>query len=172
VIYENALNPTAVLFREDQMFAPWVYVVLGMVAFKVAFPDMSIREGLSSIHPTNDPAAYVVLTVISLLTVFLMRMSTEVSPTCVTVSFGWLPIYRLKLRIEELQTVEPCSYRPLRDTLGWGIRRSWSGEIVLSARGNRGVRIKRSDGSFVLIGSQRPEDLAGVIESARRNLLI
>ena len=31
MIYENTLNPTAVLFREDQLFGRWVYLLLGLI---------------------------------------------------------------------------------------------------------------------------------------------
>lgn len=171
MIYENALNPTAVLFREDQLFAPWVYVVLGAMAVRILFPDLSVREGFAGLTPSNDPGAYIVLTVIAMLTACLLRMSTEVTPTCVIVSFGWIPIYRMRIGIEEIRSVEPCTYRPLRDALGWGIRRTWKGETVLSARGSRAVRVIRPDGSVILIGSQQSEDLARTIEAARRSLM-
>jgi hypothetical protein len=37
---------------------------------------------------------------------------------------------------------------------------------VLNARGDRGVRIELADGSRLLVGSQRPEDLALALERA------
>ena len=172
MIYENTLNPTAVLFREDQLFGSWVYVIMGFIALKLVFPDMSLQDGLESLHPSDDPRTYVVLTVLAALVTALFKMSTEVSAACVTVSFGWIPIFRTRIMLQEIQSIEPCTYRPLRDTLGWGIRRSWRGETVLSARGNRAVRIVKNDGSVILIGSQKPDELAGVIEAARRSLLI
>jgi hypothetical protein len=62
--------------------------------------------------------------------------------------------------------LEVVSYRPLADYWGWGIRSGRDGERVLNARGNRGVRIDLSDGTRLLVGSQRPEALAVVLERA------
>ncbi len=59
-------------------------------------------------------------------------------------------------------------YRPIADHGGWGIRAGRDGERVLTARGNRGVRLELTDGTRLLIGSQRPEELAETIERARR----
>ena len=60
------------------------------------------------------------------------------------------------------------SYRPLADYGGWGVRTGRDGERVLNARGNRGVRLDLSDGTRLLVGSQRPEALAVAIERAIR----
>lgn len=172
MIFENTLNPTAVLFREDQTFAGWVYAIMGFVAFKILFPDFEFQNGTDGLDLTDDPRSYIILSILAAIVATLFKMSTEVSATCITISFGWIPIFRIQFQIQEIKCIEPCTYRPLRDALGWGIRRTWRGETVYSARGNRAVRIVRNDGSIVLIGSQKPDELAGVIESARRSLLI
>jgi hypothetical protein len=59
-------------------------------------------------------------------------------------------------------------YRPIADHGGWGIRSGRDGERALTARGNRGVRLVLADGTRLLIGSQRPEELAETIERACR----
>ena len=59
-------------------------------------------------------------------------------------------------------------YRPVLDYGGWGIRRGRDGERVLNARGDRGVRLHHFDGSKILIGSQRAEELALAVEGALR----
>lgn len=169
---ETALKPAATLYREDQLFALWVYFLLGFLGLKILLPDLFDTQDLNELRLSSDPASYAVLSVIGLITACLMKMTTEVSPQGIAISFGWLPIYRKSIAFHTIQSVEPCTYRPLIETLGWGIRRSWRGESVLSARGNRAVRITCKDGSVILIGSQRPDELASVIESTRRSLMI
>ncbi len=171
MIYENTLNPTAVLFREDQLFSRWVYLIMGVVALKLIFPGIGFENGLNGLQPSDDPRSYFVLTILGGIVASLLKMSTEVSATSVTVSFGWIPLFRTGINLQNIRSIEPCTYRPLRDTLGWGVRRSWRGETVLSARGSRAVRIVKDDGTVILIGSQKPDELAGVIESARRSLI-
>jgi hypothetical protein len=98
----------------------------------------------------------------------VLRMTTEVTPTDLRVWFGWVPTYRRFVAIGTIQRIEVVSYRPLIDYGGWGIRSGRDGERVLNARGNRGVRLELTDGSRLLIGSQRPEVLALAIERALR----
>ena len=98
----------------------------------------------------------------------LLHMTTEVTPTEVRVWFGWVPIYRRVVLITSIQRYHVVEYRPIIDYGGWGIRTGRDGERVLNARGNRGVRLELADGSKLLIGSQRSEELAETIERARR----
>ena len=58
------------------------------------------------------------------------------------------------------------TFRPIADYGFWGVRSGRDGTRALIARGNRGVRLELADGSFLLIGSQRPEALARAIEHA------
>ncbi|MFM7319505.1 MAG: hypothetical protein ACKO5E_21365 [bacterium] len=169
---ETALKPALTIYREDQLFAPWVYLILGLIGGNLIFPHLPPLKNINDIRPTTDPANYAVFTVILLITACLMKMTTEVGPDGLCISFGWLPIYRTHVKLHEIKSIEPCTYRPLFDTLGWGIRRTWKGETVLSARGNRAVRITRNDGSVLLVGSQKAEELAAVIDSTRRSLMI
>lgn len=171
-MYESALKPAAVIYREEQLFGPWIYLLLGLIGFKILFPEFSLNGHFHSLRLAHDPGAYVVFSITALITACFMRMVTEITPAGVTVSFGWLPIFRVNILLGEIQSTEPVVYRPLRDTLGWGIRRNWQGQTVLSARGNQAVKITRQDGSVMLIGSQKPEELASIIDSTRRALMI
>jgi hypothetical protein len=99
-----------------------------------------------------------------ILIVGFLRMTTEVTPTHVRVWFGWIPTYRRLVDLAAVTRIEVVRYRPVADYWGWGIRSGRDGERVLNARGDRGVRLDLADGSRLLIGSQRPEELALVLE--------
>ena len=101
-----------------------------------------------------------------ILAVGFLRMTTEVTPIDMRVWFGWIPTYRRTILVATIVRLEVVSYRPLADYWGWGIRSGRDGERVLIARGDRGVRIDLADGTRLLIGSQRPEALALVLERA------
>jgi hypothetical protein len=60
------------------------------------------------------------------------------------------------------------NYRPIADYGFWGVRAGRDGERAFIARGNRGVRLELIDGTKILIGSQRPEALASVLDGALR----
>jgi hypothetical protein len=54
------------------------------------------------------------------------------------------------------------TYRPIRDYGGWGIRYGRNGKAY-NVSGNRGVMLEFSHGQKLLIGSQKPGDLANAI---------
>lgn len=171
------LRPPAVIYREEQLFAWWVYLVLGiMAALALVFVGLPqpAAAGAGAANPRHLglhalPAGLVVgLTLPALLVVGVLRMTTEVTPTELRVWFGWVATYRLAIPAATIQRLEVVRYRPIADCRGWGIRHGPDGERVFSARGDRGVRLTLADGSRVLIGSQHPEALARELERAIR----
>jgi hypothetical protein len=169
-----ALRPPAVVFREEQHFAWWIYGVLGLTAI-LAW----VAPGWSQAGPGNPPGARgwglelaiglaVGLTLPSVLIMGVLRMTTEVTPTDVRVWFGWIPTFRQYVSLSTIERLEVVDFRPIADYGFWGIRTGRDGERVLIARGDRGVRLYLSDGTRLLIGSQRPEDLAIAVEKAMR----
>jgi hypothetical protein len=101
-----------------------------------------------------------------LMVLGVLRMTTLVTPTAVRVWFGFIPTYRHEIPIPSIARVEVVVYRPIIDAKGWGVRIGPDGERILNARGNRGVRLHLVDGSRILIGSQRPDELALAVKGA------
>ena len=99
-------------------------------------------------------------------------MTTEATEDVLTVWYGWLPIYRRSVVIADLQSCKVVEYRPIADHCGWGVRSGRDGERVLTARGDRGVRLVFPDGGKLLIGSQRPEELAQVLTRSLRTDMV
>jgi hypothetical protein len=158
------LQPATALFREEQYFDWRVYALIASVEVLTALGllqrnawSMDLLLGL--IIGTG---------LLLFLAVFLLRMTTEVTPSDVCVWFGWAPIYRRVVTLDGIKRVEPATFRPIADYGFWGIRSGRDGERALIARGNRGVRLELADGSLLLIGSQRPEELAQAITTALR----
>jgi hypothetical protein len=174
------MRPAAVVFREEQYFDWRVYAliavleVLAGIALVWLIPRWDFVAALLA-HKWSiefSLAAALGLSVPMALAVLLLQMTTEVTPTEVRVWFGWVPIYRRVVSIPEIRRYHVVQYRPIADYGGWGIRAGRDGERVLNARGNRGVRLELSDGTRLLIGSQRPEELAETIESAHRTDIV
>jgi hypothetical protein len=167
-----AIQPPAAIYREEQRFGWWVYALMVlMVAMAWA-----IFEGRGLVRPGlfGHRAQQLFLAVsagMALPVVFMLgilRMTTVVTPIDVRVWFGFFPTYRRTIFIANISSAEVVQYRPIADCGGWGIRVGRDGERVLNARGNRGVRLHLVDGSKILIGSQRPEELALAVEGALR----
>ncbi|MFO0960365.1 MAG: hypothetical protein U0800_23505 [Isosphaeraceae bacterium] len=157
------------IFREEQFFAWWTYVFMGMWAIASSLAPAFFREVLHIRSGLTGMGLAVTLIGIALpvlLIVGVLRMTTEVTATELRVWFGWLPTYRQELPLAQIRSVEVVRYRAIHDYGFWGVRRGRDGEYVLSARGDRGVRLTLGDGSRLLIGSQRPEELARILDKA------
>jgi hypothetical protein len=171
-----AITPPGAIYREEQSFAWWVYALLAVVGLGLvglglawshqAHPGAAVAP---SAWPSEVPLGLAVgLTLPAVLVVGVLRMITEVTPVEVRVWFGWLPTYRRSVPIGAIKALEVVRYRPIVDCRGWGVRSGPDGERVLSARGDRGVRLHLTDGSRLLIGSQHPEELAAALTRAMR----
>jgi hypothetical protein len=170
-----SFQPAAVVYREEQNF-DWRYYAAtaaleAFVVFTLYWCHLRGQDpalGGSAKQLVLAAFALVGLGLPPLVVLGFLRMTTEVTPSDVRVWFGWVPTYRRLVPVAAVQKIEVVSYRPLLDHGGWGVRSGRDGERVLSARGNRGVRLDLSDGTRLLIGSQRPEALALAIEGALR----
>lgn len=167
-----ALQPPSAIYREEQRFGWWIY---GLLALMMA-TAWALFEGQGPVGPPvvprNGPQHFVGmmtgLCLPVLLVVGVLRLTTVVTSTELRLWFGFIPTYRREIPLSGIERVEIVRYRPIADHKGWGIRSGPDGERVYNARGDRGVRIYLLDGSKILIGSQRAEELAGVLEGALR----
>jgi hypothetical protein len=167
------LPAPAVVYREEQNFAWWIYALLAVMVFGGVFgmtwePDRLFGLGLGR-KALVPMSALLGLALPALMFVTVLRMTTLVLPTECHVWFGWVPSFRYAVPLSQIKSIEVVTYRPLRDTLGWGVRRGRDGEKALTARGNRGVRLDLLDGTTLLIGSQTPEELARMLDRGRRD---
>ncbi|MEO8432666.1 MAG: hypothetical protein ABI592_14230 [Acidobacteriota bacterium] len=105
-------------------------------------------------------AGLVILLVAALGT---LRMKTTVSADGVQIRYGFLSTTRVPLR--DIAKAQSVVYSPVRDYGGWGIR-GFGRRRALNARGNQGVLLVRTDGSTLLVGSQRPRDLLSALSRA------
>lgn len=169
------LRPPSSIYREEQNFAWWIY---GILALMLVFCGLGLALQRDPVPQPPTPAngwrlevplfLAVGLAVPPILLVGVLHMTTEVTPGACQVWFGWVPSIRRTIPLAEVRRVEIVEYRAIRDHGFWGIRTTRDGERVMTARGDRAVRIHLADGSRFLIGTQRPEELAGVFERERR----
>lgn len=158
------LQPPAVVYREEQYFDWRVYVAIAVLGLLTGIGLLRGR-----IWSTEIAVGLLIgLAFLMFVVVFLLHMTTEVGPGGITVWFGWAPTYPRGIAIDTIRSVEVVSYRPLADYGCWGVRSGRDGEKAFIARGTRGVRLELVDGTKVLIGSQRPEALASVLDHALR----
>lgn len=163
------------LYREEQWFGWWVYALLAVMVALGGLLVMWARTGVPGDGQaelqlgSRFPLILVVgLVLPPALIVGVLKMTTQVLPGRLEVWFGILPAYRYAVCLDLIKSAQAVTYRPVADCGGWGIRRSRQGHRVFNARGNRGVEILLHDGSKLLVGSQRAEELADLLSRSIR----
>ena len=95
------------------------------------------------------------------LRLMTVKLVTEVSPDAVHVAMrGLWRSNRIPAR--EVRSVHVVTFDAVKDWGGYGIRANQRGRAYI-AGGNQGVRLELSGGRSVLVGSLRPDELAGAI---------
>ncbi len=161
-----------VIFREEQRLGPgWLRVtmlcVLLVVLFAWVFPlCQSVYRGLrgGEIYWPFVGPQIVLSTICVALLLFLYspKLVIEVRADGLYVRFFPLHLSFRRIPLANVTRCEAVTYRPVRDYGGWGIK-GGRGCRAYTASGNRGVRIDYADGSHLLIGSQRPDELAQAV---------
>jgi hypothetical protein len=144
----------AVSFREVQRFRQlWLWALLAFVCV----------VSVVSIGPVGLAVAGVVV-----VFMWSLRLETEVREDGVYLKLA--PLHRSFQHVawDAIESVESVRYRPLLEYGGWGIR--WRpGKLAYNVSGSRGVRLGRPDDRELLVGSQRPDELATAIRNAIRD---
>ena len=69
-----------------------------------------------------------------------------------------------RVPLDSIQSVETITHDPARDYGGYGIKSTAEGKAYV-AGGIRGVRVTLATGEKLIVGSQRPDELASVLSN-------
>jgi Family of unknown function (DUF6141) len=158
-------------YREVQRFRqPWIWLLIaGVFGVTVwGFVQQIVLGKPFGQNPAPDTVIMIIGLVfgIALPVLFLVgNLTVEVRSD--GLYYRFFPFHWSFRRIsgETLVKHEVRSYSPIRDYGGWGIRYGRGGKAY-NVSGKRGVMLEFSDGRNLLIGSQKPEDLASAISLA------
>jgi hypothetical protein len=168
-------------FHEEQQFRqPWLWLLLLATTFTIGgifIYGMYIQLYLGL--PWGDsPMSDTMLVIVSTLSISLtagltllflkLKLITEVNAAGIHVRF--YPLTRKTIRFEDITSCKARSYSPIREYGGWGIRIGRNGKAY-NVYGNTGVQLEFADALPLLIGSQRAEDLADIINRHIQNSL-
>ena len=166
-------NNNTIKFHEIQWFRQkWLQaIVVGVSLYLIiSFCYGMIRQLVYGYPWGNRPMSDTALIIIGPLMILLgiglpwffysMKLITEVREDGVYINF--FPLSRQIILFENIESCKVRTYKPIREYGGWGIRYGLAGKAY-NVSGNRGVQLRLENGKGLLIGSQKPEELASMI---------
>ena len=153
-------------FREVQTFPRWIGVILVLPGLPMAFGayQQLFLDRPWGARPSSNEVLTAIIGCYTLFVVWFLslKLVTEVRDHEVSVHFVRLWRAR-KIPLESIRCASAVTYRPILDYGGWGIRMGRKG-WAYNTSGNRGVELELDTGKLLLVGSQRPKELAAAIE--------
>lgn len=152
-------------FTERQRAGPWwAGVLVGVAAVGAWIGAVGIWAGSAG----SGVGAVVLVVVVGLglpIGFATIRLDVTVDEDAVRVRL--FPLMRRTIPLGDIAAVEARRYRPVREYGGWGIKGWSTRKIAYNLRGDEGVDLTLRNGRRVLLGSQRPAELAAAIRAAR-----
>lgn len=148
-------------FHERQRFRQlWLWLLLlGVLIVNavsvVRFPVTSTITGLVIVVAVMVMLAYA-------------HLDVMVTDDEVVIRFRPFHIRGRRIPLRELAEVHARDYRPIAEYGGWGIRLSGNG-MAYNTHGTRGVQLVLKNGTRILIGSQRSDELAAALRHRRHS---
>ena len=141
------------LFEEKQKFTQWwVWLLLLLpVVFTLSNEDPNSNFG-------------VLILIVILMLFYLLELTVRVSDEGIHYQFFPFHFKSYTIKKNEIEKIEALKYRPLVDYGGWGIRYGFKGKCY-NVKGNLGVKVFLKNGSSILFGSQKNQDLEKSLQS-------
>ena len=158
-------------YREVQRFRqPWLWLlVAGIFGVTVwSFVEQIVLRRPFGQNPAPDLVVMIIAIAFGLaFPLLFLAANLTVEVRSDGLYYRFFPFHWSFRRIasENLVSYQVRTYRPIRDYGGWGIRYGQNGKAY-NVSGNRGVMLELANGQKLLIGSQKPEDLANAISLA------
>jgi hypothetical protein len=165
------------LFTERQRFNQgWLW--LGLAAINTFFLYGLFTQTVQDVpfgdHPMSNTGLAFTAGGLLLITLLLLsvRIDTEIRQDGIYVRFFPFQLAFRKYAWELLKDAQVRQYKPLVEYGGWGIRFEFSGNgrgKALMVSGDMGLQLELTDGTRMLIGTQKPEELEAAVSAARNN---
>ncbi len=159
-------------FYEVQRFRVW-WAWTAVAALNILFAWAIVQQVFLGIPFGDKPASNFVLflleAVVLLFLVFLFSIRLKTTVDAYGIQYRFYPFQTATTNIEwsELSDAYMREYNSFYEYGGWGIRvgaRANNRAINTTASGSEGLQLEFKDGSLLLIGTARPDELRKVID--------
>ena len=145
-------------FEENQKFTQWwLWVIL------LSFPIISFG-------PFDENAVninYVLIGFSIPFLFYLFELRLKVSAEGLHYQFFPFHLKSHTIKIEDIEKFKALEYSPLKEYGGWGIKYGFKGKAY-NVIGNKGVKIFLNNGTNIMFGSQKHNELAKALKSVRK----
>lgn len=159
---------SASVFREVQRFplrriglalASPPCFMLGLLIWQVVLGHTWGKHPMSN----GDVIGWTVFLWLIYIRLITVRLVIEVRPGELSIAMRGL--WRLRrVPLDQIKAVETIAHDPARDYGGYGIRSTRAGKAYV-AGGSLGVRITLASGEKLVVGTQRPDELAAALRA-------
>ncbi|MDR0802933.1 hypothetical protein [Fluviicola sp.] len=152
------------LFSETQKFRQWwlwlIFVgIEGLMGFSIITQIIYGKSFSDSKWENLLIGFFVVLAVCILF--FILRLETRISDNGIYVRFFPVQLKFRHYKWEDIDQIYLREYSPIVEYGGWGIRYSLFGKgKAFNVSGKMGLQLGFKNGRKVLIGTDKPEDMA------------
>lgn len=156
-----------VIFNERQKFGRLVFwlFILEPVVFILILLSIVGKEYTQPLL-TIVMVAILIITISVTVLLWISKLETEVRSDGLYIRFFPFHINFKKFAFEDISEYYARQYSPILEYGGWGIRRGFfSSGRAYNTSGNKGLQIVFKNGKKLLIGSQKPHELAAAIDS-------
>lgn len=164
-----------ILFSEQQRFKQiWLWLLLlALNAFTIYGAVQQIITGKQFGDKPMVTSSLVIGTCVVLLVtlaVFISRLDTQIIRSSIQVRlFPFQRSFKI-LTFDSIDRVAVRKYSPLAEYGGWGIRYGANGKAY-NISGNQGIQLVFKNGDKLLIGTNKPQEAANVLNSIKDNLV-
>jgi hypothetical protein len=153
-----------ILFEESQRFTQWWIwaIILGALGFSIYANMETIQKGDSLFNWTNFSIIIPVFIIPALF--YFLTLKTRVEENGIYVRFIPFHLKEIFIAWDQLENCSVRTYSPLGEYGGWGIKYGLGGAgKVYNVSGNQGLQLVFKDGSRLLIGTQKPQELQEIL---------
>lgn len=159
------------LFQEKQYFRQWwLWIILFSIDvltiflfLRYIFDSSIIDRTLASMLLRATP---VILSLLLTVLFTCMHLDTIVNEEGISLRFFPIHLCFKKYNWNILHQANIRTYNALSEYGGWGIRYSFSKKgVAYTISGNTGLQLELRDGKKILIGTQKPTELVGILQN-------
>ncbi|MHA8099091.1 hypothetical protein VR479_07345 [Aquirufa aurantiipilula] len=157
------------LFSETQKFNQWwLWVILvGFCAYFLVMAYKQLFQGIAfGDNPMSNEGLWVTTGIFAAIVMLFLnlKLETYIDSKGIYVRFFPFHLTFKFFAFEELEKSYVRKYSPIWEYGGWGLRYGMFGKgKAFNVSGNQGLQLEFKDGSKLLIGTQKPTEIAEVL---------